>query len=562
MTVVAQRRRLLTALVVAIVLASCVVGYAVISSVPDHRTTLLVDTSAPGAEFSAIASAVSATAHNTGDDDALSLRRFGGACGAADNTSEVTDDATTIPGAVGGLVPSGRATLLSGLLAAVDDFSGVYPFRGSRRNRIVVVSATGVDACSQDQAEVSRTIRERVESAGLDLDIRIVGHRVPTDQRDVLKQLAGPEAVAFTENSDELTAVLDELVVPESPDAAQIDVTTSAPPPKPVYAFTSTTRLGVVRDGQVIAEVPAGFARGDSGSPLFTADGRFAFTVSAAGVVVVDTAAGTSRAVPCADCRTAVPVGGSRVAWLDQARKLVVLDLGVPDARPEQSPVVVPAPSAPGPYDPPPGLLAGADGAVLIAVADQPAAYGGPEQLYLADLGGSVTALGATTVNVTLTAGPNVISPDGRTVAYGWIMHGGACQERGAVTLLDVADGTVRVPLTNGVLGGSPNVDGAGVRDLWFDGDGRLNAIYSSWTCTASGGDATPVQPSTQWRLDGDQWVEVSADPVLGVRTVEAGVRAVITDVDERTRTGTLYTETAGGRTKVADQVYAIAVPS
>jgi hypothetical protein len=105
MTVVAQRRRLLTALVVAIVLASCVVGYAVISSVPDHRTTLLVDTSAPGAEFSAIASAVSATAHNTGDDDALSLRRFGGACGAADNTSEVTDDATTIPGAVGGLVP-------------------------------------------------------------------------------------------------------------------------------------------------------------------------------------------------------------------------------------------------------------------------------------------------------------------------------------------------------------------------------------------------------------------------------------------------------------------------
>ncbi|MDQ2586048.1 hypothetical protein [Saccharothrix yanglingensis] len=401
-----RRRRVLAAVVVAVVLAGCVAAYLVVRAVPDHRTTLLVDASAPGADLGPVAEAVQAVAHNTGSRDALTLRRFGGECGAADNTDEVADEVSEVPGAVRGLTPSGRATLLSGVPAAVDDFSGLHPFRGSRRNRIVIVSSTGVDACTEDQAEVSRAIRDRVAAAGLELDIRVVAHRVPEDQRGSLERLAGEQAVrsvTFTEDAAGLVEELDKLVVPDSPEAARLSV--PPPPEPPAYAFVSRTGFGVARGERVIAEVPGEFGSFAASGPAFTADGRFAFATSPTGIAVLDVEAAESRTVACGDCRSAVPVGDSRIAWTSAERNLLVLDLGEPGARPGVT-AALPPRRVPDPdFDflvLPPRALAGGEGVVLVGSPDQPSGYGGPDLLHLVGLDGSVRDLGTADANVGL----------------------------------------------------------------------------------------------------------------------------------------------------------------
>ncbi|GAA1308299.1 hypothetical protein [Saccharothrix xinjiangensis] len=548
-----MKRELIIGAVVAVVLAACVVVYVVVRSAPEHRTTLLVDTSAPGSGFGAVAEAVEAVAHNTGSGDALALRRFGGECGAADNTAEVADEADEVPGAVRGLAPSGRATLLSGVLAAIDDYSGIYPFRGSQRNRIIVVSSTGVDACTTDPQEASRAIRERVAAAGLDLDIRIVGHQVPEDQRESLQQLVGDQAVAFTEDAAELTEQLDELVVPDSPDAARISVTT--PPEPPAYAFTSATRLGVARGERVIAEAAGDFSLS---GPAFTADGRFAFAASDAGLAVVDVEGGGSRVVPCGDCGSAAAVGGGRVAWTGPGRDLVVLDLGEPGARPAPA-LALPArrvtdPAFPSVLDLPPKVVTGGEGVALVASPDEPAVYGGPDFLYLVGLDGSVRDLGATDANVGL--GSAALSPDGRTVAYAGTWHNGACQEATSVIEVDAATGAPRTA----PIGELPEDGGSITRDLWYDDGGRLNAVYASWACSASGGDSTPVRPASHWRLDGGRWALVDAGPLLASRPLGDDARVVVAEPDEYLRVGTLYLESGGRRTAVATGVSAVAV--
>jgi len=562
-TAVVRRRRVLAAVVVALVLVACALTYVVARSVPDHRTTLLVDTSAPGTDFAAVADAVEATAHNTGRDDALSVRRFGGECGAADNTSEVADEASEVGGAVRALHPSGRATLLSGVLAAIDDFSGLYPFRGAQRNRIVVVSTAGVDACDEDRERASRTIREHVQAAGLELDIRVVGHRVPDDQHEALAQLVGAQAVTFTDNAAQLTEALDELVVPESPEAARISVTTSAPPPEPpAYAFATAEGFGVARGERIIGEAAGDFdSFTGTPRPAFTADGRFAFLTAPDGIVVLDVATGRARTVPCGGCPQVVPVDDARVAWLDMTLNLVVLDLAVPRPTPSSVPVTLPGHTADelavGPYQSAPGTLAGRPDAVLASVAWEPSAYAGPETLYLIGLDGTVRELGTTDGNVGV--GSGVFSPDGRTIAYRATSHGSACHETSALVLVDVATAEHRISLTADVLGGHTGIDGSFVRDIWYDAEGGLNAIFYSWRCSPAY-DRERVHPMTRMRLEAAHWSASGGDPVLAAHPLGDDADLVLAEPAPQARGGTLYLETGGRRTPVADQVLAIAV--
>ncbi|MEU4769670.1 hypothetical protein AB0H12_41250 [Actinosynnema sp. NPDC023794] len=122
-------------------------------------------------------------AGNTASDESLSLRRLGGTCGDPANTAEVvaagTGQPDRIAAAAKSLEPAGKPTLLSGILAAIDDFSRPYPFRGRQSNRIVVVSRHSADACSTDQDAANSAIRERLDGSGVDLDFRFVGYRVP-----------------------------------------------------------------------------------------------------------------------------------------------------------------------------------------------------------------------------------------------------------------------------------------------------------------------------------------------------------------------------------------------
>ncbi|MEQ4303656.1 hypothetical protein ABNF97_20130 [Plantactinospora sp. B6F1] len=233
-----RRRRFLLIVAVVVVAALAVGTVLVVRAIPDYRTALLVDTSTDpeGGDFAEVAAAVGAAAQNAADDDALSLRRFGGRCDDVGNTAQVvgagTGRAPEIVEKVRTLTPAGESTLRAGVLAAIDDFAGRYPFRGRKGNRIVVISRHGVDGCDPDPAAVARTIQERVEKAGLALDFRFVGYRVPAEQRPALTQLASaagaPEPV-FPETADVLTAVLEQLTIPASPDAAPVAIPTPDP---------------------------------------------------------------------------------------------------------------------------------------------------------------------------------------------------------------------------------------------------------------------------------------------------------------------------------------------
>ncbi len=255
------------ALSTVIALVYGLVLYAVIIT-PAYRTTLLVDTSAvaPSDTFGALTDAVASAAQNTAGADSLSMRRFGGRCGDPRNTAEVvgagTNQGRQVADAARGLSADGEATLSSGILAAIDDYAAFYPFRGSKSNRVIVVTTHGVDACADDQAEIARTIRDRVAAAGLGLEFRFVGFTVAADQQAGLEQLASATAApkpTFVDDPRELTETLQELTVPEPPAARPVDVpdgTTSSEEQPPQQALVHVRLVAGTWDITVTADAP------------------------------------------------------------------------------------------------------------------------------------------------------------------------------------------------------------------------------------------------------------------------------------------------------------------
>lgn len=242
-----RRRRVILGVLTALVVVLAGTAYLVYRVLPEHRIALLVDASevrtdtvdGSASHFAAIAGAVGSAARNVGDDDALALRRFGGACGDAASTAEVVRSGTgqgqRIADAARGVTAAGQATLEGGILAAIEDFSGWWPPRGRKTNRIVVVTSHGVDACATDQAGVAASIADRVAAAGLQLEFRYVGFRVPAKQRDGLRLLAsgtGAPEPAFVETPTDLDETLARVTLPAPLDAKQIDLPdpTTAPP--------------------------------------------------------------------------------------------------------------------------------------------------------------------------------------------------------------------------------------------------------------------------------------------------------------------------------------------
>ncbi|GAA2229441.1 hypothetical protein [Streptomyces indiaensis] len=264
------RRVLVVSVVVA--LMAGVGAFFVLRAVPDYRTAFVVDTSSVknGKQFLAVTDAVASAAQNSADGDSLSLRRFGGACGDGRNTAAVvgpgTGHAQRISTSAHALSPSGKPTLQSGLLAGIDDFSGYYPFRGSKRNRIIVVTSHGVDACTADQAAVRATVRSKAADSGVQVDVRFVGYRVPQRERRPLARLAEVTGAAephYTDTPAELTETLRQLTVPGSPEVKHIDVPSTpptSPPPRPARLTLSAATL---KPGGTCTATASGFKPGE-----------------------------------------------------------------------------------------------------------------------------------------------------------------------------------------------------------------------------------------------------------------------------------------------------------
>ncbi|USX51958.1 hypothetical protein [Lentzea sp. HUAS12] len=204
-----------------VVVLALVSGGLVLLLTPAHRTTFLVDSS-ESADFRDVADAVGTAAANMSPDDALALRRFGGTCDAPDTAELVTPgtgQAAKIGYAARAISPNGKPTLLSGVIAAIDDFARTYPLRGSETSRVVVVARGGADACGKSADEVRTIIREHSARAGVKIDFRFVGHRLTSEQAKVLKAVADAteaRATRFTDDTAALVTTLKEVSVPTS----------------------------------------------------------------------------------------------------------------------------------------------------------------------------------------------------------------------------------------------------------------------------------------------------------------------------------------------------------
>ncbi|MDQ3764424.1 MAG: VWA domain-containing protein [Actinomycetota bacterium] len=184
---------------------------------PSYKTQFLIDTTGGTASDGpeTIASSLRTVVGNSGDRDALALRSFGGECGAEDNTTQLvdfgTDNRQEITQVVGGVREGGKATLLRGIVEAVEDFSEPFAQRAKQVNRVIVVTRHGVDACDEDTAFVEKEIRNRIAAAGLAIEFRLIGYQVPDDQRDRLNQIAtgaGAPEPMFVNTPSDLDAAL------------------------------------------------------------------------------------------------------------------------------------------------------------------------------------------------------------------------------------------------------------------------------------------------------------------------------------------------------------------
>ncbi|MDX8144837.1 hypothetical protein SK854_22180 [Lentzea sp. BCCO 10_0061] len=213
-----MKRWLLAGIAVVAVLGLTFGGVVVLLT-PDHRTTFLVDAS-ESPDFGEVADAVGAAASNMSADDSLALRRFGGTCDSPD-TAELVTPGTGQAGKIGdsarAITPGGKATLLSGILAAIDDFARTYPFRGSATNRVVVIARGGADACGKNADEVRTIIKQHTDKAGVKIDFRFVGHRLTSEHVKVLGEIAaatGAQEPHLTMTSGELVTTMKEISVP------------------------------------------------------------------------------------------------------------------------------------------------------------------------------------------------------------------------------------------------------------------------------------------------------------------------------------------------------------
>jgi hypothetical protein len=184
---------------------------------PTYKTQFLIDTSAGAAAdgTEAIAKSLTTAVGNSGDHDALALRSFGGECGAENNTTQLvdfdTDNRQQIIDAAGGIGTGSKATLLRGIVQAVDDFSSPFTQDAKQVSRVIVVTQHGIDACDEDIAFVEREIRNRISAAGLAIEFRFVGYQIPDTQRSQLTHIstaAGAPGPTFVNTPAELDAAV------------------------------------------------------------------------------------------------------------------------------------------------------------------------------------------------------------------------------------------------------------------------------------------------------------------------------------------------------------------
>jgi dipeptidyl aminopeptidase/acylaminoacyl peptidase len=280
------------------------------------------------------------------------------------------------------------------------------------------------------------------------------------------------------------------------------------------YAILTETEILVVVGDSVKSAAVGTFERYWSQMD-WSGDGRYVVVASGSDpaervLTVMDTRDGTVKRLPCAQCQTPAGLPGSRAVLADSQHALSIVELagGTLSKLPSQVRF----------YSLGLRVLDAAGDRVLVAGADEDmvAAYGGPEDLYEVKLSGDTTPLGSSEANVPVSAR---YSPDGRRIALITGAHGGACAEDAAVKILSPQGGPAQHVERPAMPVPEPGAGGAmgpfvSYQDLWWEADGRLYAIVSSWLCEDTGGPSIPETPRAVTCLfDGSRWTLVESVP-------------------------------------------------
>lgn len=153
------------------------------------------------------------------NEDNLALRSFGGPCGSDPSRPDLPfgkNAKSRLQSRLRELRPSGKGSLATAVIAAVDDFNDMAKFeKGSRR--IVVITGSD-DGCTGDPLHaIQDHIRTLPQNYGIHLDFHFIGLGLTDSQKQVLGAIAdGTKGkVAFAENRDELDKVLNRILILE-----------------------------------------------------------------------------------------------------------------------------------------------------------------------------------------------------------------------------------------------------------------------------------------------------------------------------------------------------------
>jgi hypothetical protein len=195
-----------------------VVNWVIPMFAPTYKTQFLIDAAVgeDGAgDLASVSDALAAVVGNSGEQDSLALRSFGGECGTDGNTTQLVDFGTgnrqDITEAASSVRRDGRATLQRGIVEAVEDFSAPLSLDATRVNRIIVVTRHANDACDPDAEFVRAQIRDRVASAGLSIEFRFIGYRIPAENHPPLTELTSElnaPRPTFASSPEDLQAAL------------------------------------------------------------------------------------------------------------------------------------------------------------------------------------------------------------------------------------------------------------------------------------------------------------------------------------------------------------------
>ncbi|GIG67893.1 hypothetical protein [Phytomonospora endophytica] len=262
-------------------------------------------------------------------------------------------------------------------------------------------------------------------------------------------------------------------------------------------------------------------------TPLFTVDGRFAFTAATIGdsVTAISTETGAVSTVTCEDCgdtdmsclcQMVVPVGGSTIAWLNKEGRLVTADLAANPPVPVETGTVVPLEDGFLDAKLYPALLAGRDGVALAAYPTNDRPVDEPTPAYLVTSGEEPRRLDVDRPDALEIA---AFSPDGTGIAVG----GEREYVCATLTLVDLGTGeSVTSPL-RAAPDATCETHDAFVDELWWDHDGTLNVYYEEST-EGQGGDDVHA------RFDGTRWAPAGVDLNRQTHPLASGASVVLDD--------------------------------